>query len=853
MKKIKKSLLSIAAGVSTFMTFPALMSLSSCTDNNSSNKDCEIHFYSPHKNFSFYGERIVKKGTENYKFTLTPLENIFLQKLVIRNSEGKMMEKGVDYDWEWDSTSEYYVGVINKVEENLLMVPFAEGEETGDIYSLNDDTCYPGDSDRLLPPIDAYFNFIYVGSTPIANYDSIDIRYNTEAFPFLDGKIVIKNATDAIKIVNRQSTLSVGFIDSYDPSGETRLPKQLPVDVKFQYTSPDGTSTIETVTVTLSLANKQPGSNFVEAIIKNDTITDKASYGQFKVQLNDNHLLDIKSDIPVKIILKPYSTEEEVSVELEHDEVITKIDSASKKPSFFFKARPKDQSNAETKYRFYVIVEYYDGFQTQQIRCPDYFELTYTEDAALLFVDPVEAKNHVEYEDYDPNSDNIKQAIYHFKPSGFEQTDLEHLVVTIAADSNENKAWPSIIDMFSTQIAYDQSQGLINVTITTKNNGADNWCVNAIFDYKYNITIGIGEGSSPSTFTFKDFEWDSGATIKDQDLIRETDSKGDMYLKGIKSDIGEAKVLVLPSTINCISNDALEDNSVIQQVILDSSDIGRDRTKLYKIGNDAFAKCTNLKAPVKIPSTVNTLGTYSFSQANIPSLTFEDYGDRRSSLTYVPEKFCYNCSELSEINLPSSLTLIHDSAFGQLKNLKKINGFKDLNLQFTNCEKYRYQFQYSGSDQTSLEYVDGMPTTHYLPDYFMKGHSFLKGEYDESGSPTNKLTINSRIIGKQSLYGCTSLTTISLSPIVADIQSQAFGGCTSIDTIDLTHWTDTIPSSVGGGRDLDAFKDVKAEGKVIFSNYVKNWHEEEARKFVDLLKTKCKLPKNWQIEFQQPE
>ena len=69
-----------------------------------------------------------------------------------------------------------------------------------------------------------------------------------------------------------------------------------------------------------------------------------------------------------------------------------------------------------------------------------------------------------------------------------------------------------------------------------------------------------------------------------------------------------------------------------------------------------------------IPSTVTKVGYNAFSESNITEFTIEAGG-----ITEIPEGICYNCSNLSRVNLPEGITKIGDNAFYNTVSLTDVN------------------------------------------------------------------------------------------------------------------------------------------------------------------------------------
>ncbi len=136
------------------------------------------------------------------------------------------------------------------------------------------------------------------------------------------------------------------------------------------------------------------------------------------------------------------------------------------------------------------------------------------------------------------------------------------------------------------------------------------------------------------------------------------------------------------------------------------------------IGNYAFYNCTSLTS-ITIPNSVTSIGNYAFRLCNsLTSITIPN------SITSIGDGAFYNCFSLTSITIPNSVESIGDSAF------------------------------YSCDRLTSVIIGDSVTS-----------------------------------IGNSAFYGCTSLTSITIPEGVTSIGSYAFYNCTSLTSI-------TIPNSV---------------------------------------------------------
>ena len=173
---------------------------------------------------------------------------------------------------------------------------------------------------------------------------------------------------------------------------------------------------------------------------------------------------------------------------------------------------------------------------------------------------------------------------------------------------------------------------------------------------------------------------------------------------------------------------------------------------LTEICESAFFDCSSLTS-ITIPNSVTVIGIHAF----------------------------YWCSSLVSITIPNSVIEIGDAAFYGCRHLDNIN-VDSSNMVYSSLDGVLFN-----KDQTVLITCPNARTEYIIPNsvteignYALYGCSFLT-----SVTIPNSVTV----IGESVFENCTSLTSIEIPNSVTCIDIFAFSGCTSLASV-------TIPNSV---------------------------------------------------------
>ena len=153
------------------------------------------------------------------------------------------------------------------------------------------------------------------------------------------------------------------------------------------------------------------------------------------------------------------------------------------------------------------------------------------------------------------------------------------------------------------------------------------------------------------------------------------------------------------------------------------------------IGISAFTNCSSLTS-ITIPSSVTSIGLYAFQDcSSLTSITIPN------SVTSIKEAAFYNCSDLTSITIPNSVTSIGGDAFANTKWVE---------------------------DQ---------------PDGLLYLNNWLLGY--KGSEPTGNLLINesTKGIADGAFFWCDNLTTVSIPASVTSIGNEAFEDCSNLSKV----------------------------------------------------------------------
>ena len=165
-----------------------------------------------------------------------------------------------------------------------------------------------------------------------------------------------------------------------------------------------------------------------------------------------------------------------------------------------------------------------------------------------------------------------------------------------------------------------------------------------------------------------------------------------------------------------------------------------DGTK--EINQYAFNNCSNL-TDITLPSSLTSIGEYAFS----------------------------GCSALQSIEIPASVTSIGSNAFQNCTSLAMVTFAEDSQLESIGSNAFY------GCNISGIEYNNG----RYLASE--DNNYFILAEVVDNTVSSFEIMENCQIIGPDAFSGCTNLTSITIPASVISIGEYAFYDCTSLATV----------------------------------------------------------------------
>lgn len=345
------------------------------------------------------------------------------------------------------------------------------------------------------------------------------------------------------------------------------------------------------------------------------------------------------------------------------------------------------------------------------------------------------------------------------------------------------------------------------ITRTDDINYVDNWCLGSRYTSKGRIRILAG------TRGIANLAFDGFKSAKEARIPNSVKRIGTWAF----SDCGSLTSISIPGSVISIGQGAF------RSCALTSITIGYGTTT---IGPAAFYGCHNL-TNISLPSSVETIGESAFGGTTwydeqsgliyIGNILYKYKGTMSSgkSITIkegtksITGDAFYECTGLSSVTIPGSVTSIGSRVFGGCKNLTSINvspenttyysvgdclierksgtiiaGCKNSVIPDDGSIKAIDVFAFSGcSDLTNITIPDSVASIGNYAFYQCSGLSSI--------TIPNSVTS----IGSFTFSSCTGLTSVTLPDSIMSIDSFAFSDCTSLTSITIPKNVTTIGDS----------------------------------------------------------
>jgi len=192
---------------------------------------------------------------------------------------------------------------------------------------------------------------------------------------------------------------------------------------------------------------------------------------------------------------------------------------------------------------------------------------------------------------------------------------------------------------------------------------------------------------------------------------------------------------------------------------------------VVSIDDRAFHDCSSLTA-VSIPNSVTNISSFAFS--NCSGLTEVEIPN---SVTKIGTQAFAYCTGLTSIEIPNSVTELFGSTFGGCSNLTAINVVSD-NPAYYSMDGVVFN---RNSQIALIAFPEGKQESYDIPKEVM--HIAYDAFFNNTHLKSVTIPNSVKSIGDAAFYGCSGLTSITIPSSVELIGDWAFQNCTGLTSI----------------------------------------------------------------------